>query len=313
VGEGANSAVLHPSGKFLYVSNAATTENDISLFDIASNGVLTEVFPRTSVAPYTLPNFLAMDPSGAYLYVADVGSNYISVFSIASSTGALAAVTGSPFPTELPILNMKLTPSGKYLYVSSGGGSTQPSGVIEVFSVNAGTLQLVQPTFATAGNNPSGLAIDPSGKYLYVANSGSNSISIFTIEATGGLQQVQNSPLNDNYSAPISMTLDPAGAFLYVANQTSNNVAAYTIDSTTGLPSILTLTNTINNTTTTAFSTENSPSFLAVDPTGKYLFVGNQGSSAAGIQSLQVNNGNLINVYTYGTGNTPSSIAVLGK
>ena len=313
VGDGANSVVLHPSGKFLYVSNAGQNENDISLFDIQTNGALTEVFPRISVAPYTLPGFLAMDPAGKYLYVADVGSNNISVFSIDSGSGKITPLAGSPFSTNLPILNMKLTPSGSFLYISSGAGSGQPSGVIEAFSVTAGVLQPIQPisVFLTAGNNPNGLAIDPSGTHLYVANSGSNSISIFAIASSGSLQQVQNSPLNDTFSTPLSLILDPAGKFLYVTNQTSNNVAAYTIDSNTGLPAILTQTST-TGTTTMAFSTESNPSFLVADPSGKHLFVGNQGSSA-GIQSLQVTNGNLINVFTYGTGNTPSSIVVVGK
>jgi len=36
VGDGARSAVLHPSGKFLYVANPGQEENDISLFTIAS-------------------------------------------------------------------------------------------------------------------------------------------------------------------------------------------------------------------------------------------------------------------------------------
>src|SRR5579863_6292935 len=43
VGDGAHSAVLHPSGKFLYVANPGQLENDISLFSIASDGSLTEV------------------------------------------------------------------------------------------------------------------------------------------------------------------------------------------------------------------------------------------------------------------------------
>jgi 6-phosphogluconolactonase (cycloisomerase 2 family) len=146
---------------------------------------------------------------------------------------------------------------------------------------------------------------------LYVANSGSSSISILTIGSSGALSQVQNSPINDTYSTPVSLTLDPKGQYLYVANQVSNNIAAYSIDSKTGLPAILTLTTTTGE-TTTAYSTESSPSFVVVDPNGKYLFVGNQGTSA-GIQALQATNGNLLNIFTYGVGNTPSSIAVLGN
>src|SRR6267154_4504273 len=69
VGDGAISLALHPSGKFLYAANPGQNENDISLFTIAGNGVLTEVFPRTSVAPNaSQPELLLMDPAGAFLY-----------------------------------------------------------------------------------------------------------------------------------------------------------------------------------------------------------------------------------------------------
>jgi 6-phosphogluconolactonase len=302
VGDGAQSLVLHPSGKFLYVANPGQNENDISQFNIASNGTLTEPNARISVAPNASePKLLVMDPAGNYLYVMNVGSSNISVFSIDSGTGVLTQAANSPFPIGSPLLNMQLTPSGNLLYVSA---ATQPLGSIIGFSVNAGQLTPLGTT-TTDGINPYGLAIDPSGTYLYAANSGgtSNSISVFTISSSGSLAEVQGSPINDIYSDPLTLILDPSGKYLYVANQASNNVAVYSI--TAGLPAILT-----TSTTTGAFSTESSPSFLAADPSGKYLFVGNQGSSA-GIQAFGVSNGNLTALSTYGVGNTPSSIAVL--
>jgi 6-phosphogluconolactonase (cycloisomerase 2 family) len=91
VGNGAQSVVIHPSGKYLYVANPGQGENDVSLFDINSDGTVSEVTPRTAVG--TLPFILAMDPAGNYLYVANALSNNISVLSIASSTGALSPVT----------------------------------------------------------------------------------------------------------------------------------------------------------------------------------------------------------------------------
>jgi len=308
VGDGAHSLALHPSGKFLYAANpgqAGSAESDISLFTIASsNGVLTEVFPRTTVAPNaSLPQLLLMDPAGAFLYVGNAGSNNISVFSIDSSTGTLAQVAGSPFAINAPLLNMQLTPSGNFLYVSV---VSQPLGLILAFSVNAGTLTFVNG-YPTDGLNPNGLAIDPGGTYLYAANSGSNSISIFSIGASGTLQEIPNSPLNVGYLVPVALILDPQGKFLYVANQGSSNVAAYSINATTGLPNILTTT-----TTTGAFGTESNPSFLVADPSGRYLYVGNQGASA-GIQAFSVSSGNLTVLSSYSVGNTPSSIVVLGK
>jgi 6-phosphogluconolactonase len=310
VGDGAHSVVIHPSGKYLYVSNPGQLEDDISRFLIASDGALTEVTPRTSIGPNaSQPQLLAMDPAGAFLYVMNTGSNNISVFSIDGSSGALTQVANSPVQIGLPPLNMQLTPSGNYLYVTTGGN---PDGFIFGFSVSAGVLTpLAFPNpISSAGINPNGLAIDPKGAVLYAANTSSpGSISIFAIGATGtppgSLSPVPGSPLADTYAAPISLTLDPKGTVLYVANQGSNNVAVYSIDSTTGFPTVLT-----SSTSTGAFFTEGSPSFLVTDPSGDYLLVGNQGSSA-GIQAFSVGSDSLTAIHTYPVGNTPTSIAVL--
>jgi 6-phosphogluconolactonase len=304
VGVGAISAVLHPSGKFMYVANPGQDENDISLFDILSDGTLTEVVPRTPIGlNASQPKLLVMDPAGGFLYVANAGSNNISVFTIDSSNGALTQLANSPFSIGVPLLTMQLTPSGNFLYVSVAGGTVgTTSGAIAGYSISAGTLTLLGPLTPSDGNNPDGLAIDPSGTYLYAANSSTNSISIFTIGSSGALTEVHGSPLNDGYTDPVSLLLDPSGKYLYVANQSSSNVAAYSISN--GLPTALT-----TSTTTNAFFTESSPSFLVADPSGKYLFVGNQGSSA-GIQSFEVSSGSLNALFTYRVGNTPSSIVV---
>jgi len=301
VGDGAQSLVLHPSGKFLYVANPGQNENDISLFTIASNGVLSEIFPRTSVAPLaSLPKLLVMDSAGSFLYVLNAGSNNISVFSINATSGVLSPVANSPFTVGLPVLNMQLTPSGNFPFVTAVG---QNNGLILGFSVTSGALTLAGLTNSD-GINPFGLAIDPTGTFLYAANTSSNSISIFKISSAGVLSEVSGSPLN-TYNDPVALLLEPKGQFLYVANQASNNIAVYSITAGTGLPVGLT-----TSTSLFAFATEPSPSVLALDPNGNHLYVGNQGSSA-GIQSFQVSSGNLNPIFTYKVGNTPSSIAIL--
>ena len=295
VGSGAQSLVIHPSGKFLYVANSGQGENDVSLFDINSDGTVSEVTPRTSVG--TLPFLLAMDSAGSYLYVANALSNNISVFSIDASHGTLSPVTGSPFSINLSPKNMQLAPSGKFLYVSA---PSQPTGVVAVFSVNAGVLSLVGFTL-TADNNPSGLAIDPGGSFLYTANATASSISIYSIASTGLLTQVPQSPLGDTFQHPVALIVDPTGKFLYVANQGSNNISTYSITSGTGFPVVI---------TDSPFGSESQPSFLAADPNGKYLYVGNQ-TGSAGIQAFGVSSGSLNSIATYSVGNSPTSIAVL--
>jgi DNA-binding beta-propeller fold protein YncE len=309
VGDGARSLVLHPSGKFLYVANPGQGENDISLFSVQHNGTLIEMPPRVSVAPLgSLPQLLVMDPGGNFLYVANALSNNISVFSIDSGSGALTEVTGSPFLVGATPLSMQITPSGSYLYVSVAAGN-QNNGSIISFSVNSGVLQNLTPALTpTGGVNPNGLVIDPTGSFLYVANTQSNSISIFAIGATGtppgSLSEIPGSPLDDAYNDPFALLIDAKGQFLYVANQGSNNVAVYTLNST-GLPVALT-----TSTSTFAFAAESTPSVLAEDPNGNYLFVGNEGSPA-GVQAFVVSGGNLYPLLTYKVGNTASSIVVL--
>ncbi|HXO33995.1 MAG TPA: beta-propeller fold lactonase family protein [Candidatus Acidoferrales bacterium] len=305
VGSGAQSVVIHPSGKFLYVANSGQGENDVSLFDINGDGTVSEVTPRTSVG--TLPFLLALDSAGSYLYVANALSNNISVFSIDATNGTLTPVVGSPFSINLSPKNMQLAPSGKFLYVSA---PSQPTGVVAVFSVNAGALSLVAFTL-TADNNPAGLAIDPSGSFLYTANATASSISIYCIVPapctrqpagpSGTLQSVAQSPLADTFQHPVALIVDPTGKFLYVANQGSNNISTYSITSGTGFPVVI---------TDSPFGTESQPSFLVADPNGKYLFVGNQ-TGSAGIQAFGVSSGSLNSIATYSVGNSPTSIAVL--
>jgi 6-phosphogluconolactonase len=305
VGSGPQSVVIHPSGKFLYVANSGQGEDDVSLFDINSDGTVTEVTPRTPVG--TLPFLLAMDPGGKFLYVANAKSNSVSVFSITASSGTLTPVVGSPFSINLVPSNMQISPSGNFLYISA---PSQPTGVVAVFSVNAGALSLVGFTL-TADNNPSGLAIDPGGSFLYTANATASSISIYCIVPapcttgtpgpSGTLQQVPQSPLADTFQHPVALIVDPTGKFLYVANQGSNNISTYSITSGTGFPVAV---------TDSPFGSESQPSFLVADPNGKYLFVGNQ-TGSAGIQAFGVSSGSLNSIATYSVGNSPTSIAVL--
>jgi 6-phosphogluconolactonase (cycloisomerase 2 family) len=302
VGFGPESVVIHPSGKFLYVANAGQNENDVSLFDINSDGTVTEVTPRTATG--TLPFVMAMDPAGNYLYVANVASNNLSVYSINTASnsstnplGKLTPIDGSPFSINLVAKNMQVSPSGNFLYISA---PSQPTGLVAVFSLTAGVPSLVSST-PTPDNDPSGLAIDPKGSYLYTANANQSSISIYSIAASGTLTQVPQSPLADNEQHPVAVLVDPAGAFLYVANQGSGNISSYSITSGSGFPVTV---------TDSPFGSEAQPSFLAMDPNGKYLFVGNQAGSA-GIEAFGVSSGSLNTINTYSVGNTVASIAVL--
>ncbi len=289
-GPGVQSIAIHPSKKFMYAANSG--ESDVSLFNIAADGALTEVTPRTIVG--SAPNLLALDAAGSFLYVSNLGSNTISVFSITASSGALTAVA-APFSTGGSVLNMKLSPAGDVLFVTIGGN---PTGFVESFSnPSSGTPT---PSSVTTGINPNGLAIDPSGTYLYTANTGDNSISAFTIGSNGALAPISGFPLGETFSAPLALFVDKSGKYLYVANEGSANLAAYGIGSDGGLT-------VLGN---SPFGTNAQPSFITSDSSGKYLFVGNQSSPAIQSFSLDSGTGTLTSVKSFTVGGTPTSIAL---
>ncbi len=315
-GTGVQFLLVHPSGKYLYAANAG--ENDISLFDIVPSGPLQEQTPRTVAG--TSPTLLSMDSGGKFLYVANSGSQNISVFSISSTDGSLTQLPGSPFQVGISPLNMKLAPSGNFLYVTGASPQAGTPGYIEVLSVNtSATPPLAFVAITQPGASPYGLAISPNGSYLYTANFGDNTISEFTINTTGsaqgtvppgGLTPIAGSPVGETYSGPISLIVHPTGKYLYVANQqSSGNVAGYAIASDGSL-SLL---------TSSPYPTSAQPNFIASDTAGDFLFVGNLSKPAIesfclASQSLSCNQapglGSLTEVTKYPLIGTPTSIVV---
>jgi len=82
--------------------------------------------------------------------------------------------------------------------------------------------------------------VDPTGKFAYVPNSGSNDVSMYTINATtGALTSIGTMAAG---STPTSIAIHPSGKFAYVTNSASNDVSMYSIDAATG---VLTLMGTI--------------------------------------------------------------------
>jgi 6-phosphogluconolactonase len=81
---------------------------------------------------------------------------------------------------------------------------------------------------------PSWLAIDPTGRYLYVVNQTSASISAFTVDwKTGGLEPVVSSPFRTE-AEPSSIEVDPGGGGLSVTYLKSSAVSRFVIDPATG-------------------------------------------------------------------------------
>jgi 6-phosphogluconolactonase len=184
----------------------------------------------------------------AFAYV--TSTNGVSAFTIDASTGALTSV-GTVAAGNAPS-SVTVDPTGKFAYVANSS-----SGDVSAYNINTSTGALTQidcgggagcnaPFFSKnfmAGNSPSSVTIDPTGKFAYVANfATTGNVSAYTINpGTGALTQIDcggGAGCNaKNFVAgtyPKSVTVAPTGDFAYVANQNSNDVSAYTINIITG-------------------------------------------------------------------------------
>lgn len=135
---------VHPSGKYIYVSDEV---NGIRAFSINGMGGLAEItgspFPAGNE-----PFGVSVDIGGRFLYTANFVSNDISGYTIDANTGRLTPVPGSPvtvgaFPAKAVVDTL-----GLYLYVPDSNDNT-----VRAYSINQnGSLSAVSGSpFAATG------------------------------------------------------------------------------------------------------------------------------------------------------------------
>ena len=122
---------------------------------------------------------LTDNPPARFAYVANNGSNDISVFSIDQTTGALTP--GAPVAAGAAPVSVTVDPSGRFAYAANQGSDT-----ISVYSIDQATGALTPGTAAAAGTFPVSVTVDPSGRFAYAANFGSDTISVYGIDQTTG-------------------------------------------------------------------------------------------------------------------------------
>ena len=184
-----------------------------------------------------------VDPTGKYLYVSNnldaLGS--ISAYTIASN-GALTPVTGSPFTTLVNggPFGLAVHPNGNFLYIAMSGNGTAGTQIVgQKIDTTTGALSPIPGSPFTVGNEPSGVTIDPAGKFLYVTNMMDDTVSAFTIDGTSGaLTAIAGSPFSTGPgSAPFLMAVNKSSSLLYVLGANSTSISVFTIASSGALTS----------------------------------------------------------------------------
>jgi 6-phosphogluconolactonase len=241
---GIDAIAIDSAGQFMYVVSGSSS--NLWIFSIDSSGALTPLSgtPIALSSSGVVSSSVLIDVSGNYLYV--TGSSSSSVlgtifgFSRNATTGRLTTLPGFSIPVAGQSNHGAFDASGKYLLLT-GNNVFGSAGGLSVFSLDTatGSLTLVTGSPFQVRDDPSGVAGDATGRYVYVPNTADATISAFTLDsATGGLTPVSGSPFpsggNGSINGPLGITADGAGKFVYVCNA-SNDVSAFSINSATGV------------------------------------------------------------------------------
>jgi 6-phosphogluconolactonase len=181
---------------------------------------------------------VALDPTHAYLLVADFGADRIFVYHFDPKTRALtpAQTPFEPLPAGSGPRHIAFHPNGRFLFLV-----TELTAELRSYRWDAkeGRLQLVQAveTFpANAGEEKSGgeVKVSRDGHFVYVSLRGDqNSIVVYAVNREAGtLKEIQR--VSAEGKTPWSFSFDRTRHWLIVANAGSNSVAVFKVNPATG-------------------------------------------------------------------------------
>jgi 6-phosphogluconolactonase (cycloisomerase 2 family) len=201
----------------------------------------------------------AYNPGGTTTSTANPG--WVFGYTVGSS-GALAAVSGSPWKAGVKPTAIAADPTDRFVYVTD-----YASNELIGYTIQSGSILnfLTNGPFKT-GNEPSAIVIDPRGKYIYLTNSLDSTVSAWSIYlATGtptGTANVVGSAANSTDTQPVSLVVDPAlGRFVYTANHLGNSVSGFRLDPDNG---------SLSTTQATPYPTGSQPTAVTAVPHGNY-------------------------------------------
>ncbi len=234
------------------------------------------------------PAYLALSPDGRYLLAAN--------YSVASNPGGSFAV----FPLEADRVDPSVltvhhdgsgpvkgrqdnshvhstvfSPDGRYLFAQDLGADKiysyryTPDGSRGLFGPTEQRYTLVKP-----GSGPRHLIFDQAGKHAYLTTEMNASVTVYDYD-DGKLTLRQTLPMTSpGFKGKVgggAIHLSPDGRFLYATNRGDvNEILTYAVNPSDGHLKLLGRNSTLGKT----------PREFAIDPTGRWLIVGNQDSDS---------------------------------
>ena len=217
------------TGRFLLC--AYYVAGKVSIHPIAKDGGI-EAKSATWVTTASRAHAVLTDRSNRFVFVPHTKPNLIYQFRFDERAGTLAPNVPARVETEARTgpRHLFIHPTLDYVYFDNEQGNS-----VTVFRLDAGkgTLAPIQtlstlPEGYDLPNSCARLEGAPSGRFLYAANRGHDSIAVFEIDTDSGKLVSRGQAKTE--ATPRSFTIEPGERYLIAAGQSSGRVAVFAID-----------------------------------------------------------------------------------
>jgi 6-phosphogluconolactonase len=277
-------------GQYLaYVATYTTKQSSKGIYAYRFDAATGQLTSLGLAAESTDPSFVAVHPSGKYLYaVNEIGefngqkSGAISSFAIDAKSGMLKQLNQVSTHGAGPCF-VSLDKNGRFALVANYDG-----GSVATFAVqDDGSLSLVKGFVEHSGSSadkerqegPHGhwIGVSPDNRFALAADLGLDDVLVYHFDAYKG----SLTPNDPGYaqvtpgSGPRHFAFHPNGKFGYVLNEMASTVTAFSYQAQKGTLSTLQTIATVPK----EYSGVKEAAEIAVHPTGKFLYASNRGTA----------------------------------
>lgn len=193
------------------------------------------VVPRRQDAPHA--HWVGTSPDNRFVFVPDLGMDKVVIYQLDANKPEMKHHGfGVAIPGGGP-RHMKFSPDGKRIYLLN-----ELTLSVTTFDYDAakGTMTasatvpaLPEETKAKETfNSASEIRVHPSGKFVYSANRGHDSITSYRVQDGGRLEVIEVEPIRGGW--PRNFNIDPSGRWIIAAGRDSHTATVFSIDQDTG-------------------------------------------------------------------------------
>jgi len=173
---------------------------------------------------------IAFSPDGNFLAVTERLTNDIDVFKV-QTDGTLSPIVINPSAGP-GAFSVSFAPNGVALVSETGPVNVSNGSAISSYAILAnGTLSAISTSVPTLGGANCWNVVTPDGRFVYVSNAGSSTISGFAISSTGALSALPWTVVGENPAGATNLDLAVSadGRFLFTLNSMDGTIGTFAI------------------------------------------------------------------------------------